>query len=134
MTGQQDIIEFLVQIPGHARCHVDSGFACVKKAYRRSDVETMGELAAVVDGSISANAAVRYPAWCWRNWKSFLGEHFNALPGIRKYQYFRMSSADPGVVMAKTCSDGEETSLCLLKNPGFLFTNTDRPVQLFAPG
>ncbi|KAH3890599.1 hypothetical protein DPMN_014684 [Dreissena polymorpha] len=43
----------------------------------------MGELAAVVDGSISANAAVRYPAWCWRNWKSFLGEHFNALPGIR---------------------------------------------------
>ncbi|KAH3806823.1 hypothetical protein DPMN_135151 [Dreissena polymorpha] len=45
-----------------------------------------------------------------------------------------MSSADPGVVMAKTCSDGEETSLCLLKNPGFLFTNTDRPVQLLAPG
>ncbi|KAH3898420.1 hypothetical protein DPMN_022650 [Dreissena polymorpha] len=36
-----------------------------------------------------------------------------------------MSSADPGVVMARTCSDGEETSLCLLKNPGFLFTNTD---------
>ncbi|KAH3729918.1 hypothetical protein DPMN_055896 [Dreissena polymorpha] len=36
--------------------------------------------------------------------------------------------------MAKTCSDGEETCLCLLKNPGFLFTNTDRPVQLLAPG
>ncbi|KAH3734345.1 hypothetical protein DPMN_040784 [Dreissena polymorpha] len=39
-----------------------------------------------------------------------------------------MSSVYPGVVMAKTCSDGEETSLCLLKNPGSLFTNTDRPV------
>ncbi|KAH3853894.1 hypothetical protein DPMN_096429 [Dreissena polymorpha] len=55
------------------------GFACVKKAYRRSDVETMDELANVVDGSSSTNAA----AWCWRNWKSFIGEHFNALPGIR---------------------------------------------------
>ncbi|KAH3786091.1 hypothetical protein DPMN_164192 [Dreissena polymorpha] len=56
-----DTIEFLMQIPGHARCHVDSGFACVKKAYRRN------ELAAVVDGSSSTNAAVRYPAWSWRN-------------------------------------------------------------------
>ncbi|KAH3808983.1 hypothetical protein DPMN_137345 [Dreissena polymorpha] len=36
--------------------------------------------------------------------------------------------------MANTCIDGEETSLCLLKNTGFLFTNTDRPVQLLAPG
>ncbi|KAH3891160.1 hypothetical protein DPMN_015249 [Dreissena polymorpha] len=45
-----------------------------------------------------------------------------------------MSSAYPGVVMAKTCSDGEKTSLCLLKNPVFLFTNTDRSVKLLAPG
>ncbi|KAH3814112.1 hypothetical protein DPMN_142601 [Dreissena polymorpha] len=42
-----------------------------------------------------------------------------------------MSSADPGVVMAKTCSDGEEAFSCLLC---FLFTNTVRPVQLLAPG
>ncbi|KAH3712562.1 hypothetical protein DPMN_072312 [Dreissena polymorpha] len=41
-----------------------------------------------------------------------------------------MSSADPGVVMAKTSSDGEETSLCLLC---LLFTNTDRSVQLLTP-
>ncbi|KAH3786105.1 hypothetical protein DPMN_164207 [Dreissena polymorpha] len=40
-----------------------------------------------------------------------------------------MSSDYPNVVMAKTCSDGEETCLCLLKNPCFLFTNTDRQVQ-----
>ncbi|KAH3898419.1 hypothetical protein DPMN_022649 [Dreissena polymorpha] len=43
----------------------------------------MDELAAVVDESSSTYAAVRYPAWCWRNWKSFIGEHFNALHGIR---------------------------------------------------
>ncbi|KAH3718280.1 hypothetical protein DPMN_061082, partial [Dreissena polymorpha] len=37
----------------------------------------------------------------------------------RKYVYFRMSSATPGVVMVKTCSEGEETSFCLLKNECF---------------
>ncbi|KAH3694378.1 hypothetical protein DPMN_081818 [Dreissena polymorpha] len=42
----------------------------------------MDELAAVVEGSSSTYAAVRYPVWCWRKWKSFIGEHFNALPGI----------------------------------------------------
>ncbi|KAH3786954.1 hypothetical protein DPMN_165072 [Dreissena polymorpha] len=45
-----------------------------------------------------------------------------------------MLSANPGAVMAKTCSSREETSLCLLKNSGFLFTNTNRPVLLLAPG
>ncbi|KAH3813389.1 hypothetical protein DPMN_141845 [Dreissena polymorpha] len=64
-------------------------------------------------------------AWSWRKWKSFIDEHFNALPGIRKYLYFPMS-ATPGVVMVKTCSNGEETSFCLLKNECFHFTNTDR--------
>ncbi|KAH3804626.1 hypothetical protein DPMN_132915, partial [Dreissena polymorpha] len=89
---------------------------------------------AVVDGSNSTNVAVRYPAWSWRNWKSLIDEHFNALPGIRKYQYFRMSSATHGVVMVKTSSDGEETSFCLLKNKFFRFTNTDRQVPILAAG
>ncbi|KAH3728734.1 hypothetical protein DPMN_054695 [Dreissena polymorpha] len=49
----------------------------------------------------------------------------------RKYLYFPMS-ATPGVVMVKTCSDGEETSFCLLKNECFRFTNTDRLVPILA--
>ncbi|KAH3784695.1 hypothetical protein DPMN_162659 [Dreissena polymorpha] len=45
-----------------------------------------------------------------------------------------MSSATHGVVMVKTCSDGEETSFCLLKNECFHLTNTDRLVPTLAAG
>ncbi|KAH3769052.1 hypothetical protein DPMN_170299 [Dreissena polymorpha] len=36
--------------------------------------------------------------------------------------------------MVNACSDGEETSFCLLKNECFRFTNTDRPVPILAAG
>ncbi|KAH3796610.1 hypothetical protein DPMN_150179 [Dreissena polymorpha] len=41
MTGRHDVIEYHMQIPGHARCLVDSGFGHLKKLYRRSNIETM---------------------------------------------------------------------------------------------
>ena len=34
MTGRHDVIEYHMQIPGHARCLVDSGFGNLKKLYR----------------------------------------------------------------------------------------------------
>lgn len=34
MTGRNDSIEYLMQVPGHARCLVDGGFGHLKKLYR----------------------------------------------------------------------------------------------------
>lgn len=39
MTKQHNIIEFKIQIPGHAPCLVDGGFALLKKLYRRCDCD-----------------------------------------------------------------------------------------------
>lgn len=83
MTGRHDSIEYLMQIPGHARCLVDSGFASLKKLYRRSDCDTIGQLEDVVEKSSATNSAVRYPAWRWFNWKAFLEPVIKAVPGIR---------------------------------------------------
>lgn len=68
---------------GHARCHVDAGFASIKKLYRRTDCETIGQLEEVINRSCMANLAVRYPQWQWRNWKVFLGATFKPLKNIR---------------------------------------------------
>lgn len=134
MTGQSSNIEFLMQLPGHARCHVDAGFASVKKLYRRTDCETIGQLEDVVNRSSSSNLAVRYPNWKWRNWKLFLEGTFKPLKSIRKYQYFRFSSDEPGVVTVKTNRDGNEEKMCILKDPRFRFVSWDRPAELQPPG
>lgn len=69
--------------PGHARCHVDAGFANIKKLYRRSDCETIGQLEDIVNKSSMANLAVRYLHWSWRDWKQFLDGVFKPLKNIR---------------------------------------------------
>ena len=83
LTGRHQEIEYLMQIPGHARCLVDGGFAHLKQRYRKSDCDTLDQLQQVVDVSSSTNEAVRYPAWTWRNWKSFLSAKFRPVRGVR---------------------------------------------------
>jgi len=83
MTGRHGVIEYMMQVPGRARCLVDSGFASKKKLYRRFDCDALDQLEAVVDKSSATNVAVRYPAWQWRNWREFLEPCVRALTGIR---------------------------------------------------
>ncbi|XP_052797705.1 uncharacterized protein LOC128229867 [Mya arenaria] len=134
MTEQHSTIEYLMQIPGHAKCLVDSGFGNVKRLYRRTDCESLDQLEDVVNKSSYSNTAVRYPAWSWRNWKGFLGDHFKALNGIRKYQYFRFSSTEPGVVVVRTSRDAEEDTLNVLKDPAFRFETQAQPDVVQAAG
>ncbi|KAH3714844.1 hypothetical protein DPMN_057546 [Dreissena polymorpha] len=68
---------------GHARSHVDSGFAAIKKRFRRCDVSTLAHLSDVVNDSSNSNASVQYPQWQWEDWRAFLKPKFRALPGIR---------------------------------------------------
>lgn len=60
MTKQHNRIELKMQIPGHARCLIDGGFALLKKLYRRCDSDSIGQLEDVVNRSSTTNTAVRY--------------------------------------------------------------------------
>ncbi|XP_052820507.1 uncharacterized protein LOC128246360 [Mya arenaria] len=130
MTGQHSTIEYLMQIIGHAKCLVDSGFGNAKRLYRRTDCESLDQLEDVVNKFSYSNTAVRYPAWSWRNLKGFLGDHFKALNGIRKYQYFRFSSTEP----VRTSRDAEEDTQNVLKDPAFRFETQARPDVVQAAG
>jgi len=72
-----------IYLTGHGRCLVDSGFAHIKIKYRKNDVETLPELAALVNSSSKTNRAVCYPEWPWRRWKPFLERVFKPVVGIR---------------------------------------------------
>ena len=41
MTGQHSEIEYHMQVPGHARCLVDSGFGNIKTLYRYDMQQTI---------------------------------------------------------------------------------------------
>jgi len=83
MTGRHDVIEYMMLVPGHARCLVDSGFASLKKLFRRFDCDALDQLETVVNKSSATNVAVRYQAWQWRDWRTFLEPCVRAITGIR---------------------------------------------------
>ena len=62
MIGQRDKIEYLMQIPCHARCLVDRGFVSLEHTYHRSGCDSIDDLQHVINKSSSTNVAVRYPA------------------------------------------------------------------------
>ncbi|VDI03217.1 Hypothetical predicted protein [Mytilus galloprovincialis] len=107
MAKLHSTIYYMMQIPGHARCLIDAGFAHSKRLYRRSDVDLLQDIAEIVDKSTASNKAVVMKKenneleWEWRDWKTFFACHFKPLKGIRQYQQFRFSSDHPGCVFVK---------------------------------
>ena len=87
---------------------VDSGFAHIKKLYRRSDVDCLDQMCDVVNKSSTSNVAVSFlnkdgeQNWEWADWKAFLSARFKPVPNIRKYHHFRFSKEEPGCVFVKT--------------------------------
>jgi len=114
MSGLSDNIELSFMRVGHTRCSVDGYFGLLKQRYRSSNVDTMDDVSSVIESSCEANSSVPF-TWQWRMWDEFFAEFFRPIEGIRKYQHFRMSSAEPGIVHARDGCFDAEVSLQLLK-------------------
>ena len=97
ILGLNDEIELDFMRVGHTRCFVDAGFGLLKQEYRKSDVDTVAQLASVMNNSASINEAICFD-WDWRAWDSFLKDHFKPVKNITFYQKFRFSATQPGVV------------------------------------
>ena len=68
---------------GHTRCFVDGGFGFIKQRYRKSDVDTVAQLATVVDESVTFNKAKLF-SWNWHEWDAYLAKFFNPVKNITK--------------------------------------------------
>ncbi|XP_056000513.1 uncharacterized protein LOC130048183 [Ostrea edulis] len=136
LVGLHRNISFMLQIPGHTRCLVDAGFGQIKKLYRRTDCDTKGDIARVIELSSKSNKAVCFSddAWVCRNWKEYLSVRFKAIKGIQQYQQFRFSAEAPGHVFVKRRADSEETRVLLLMNGAPFSSVNDVPAQLIPGG
>ncbi|KAK3082426.1 hypothetical protein FSP39_014609 [Pinctada imbricata] len=114
MTGRHREITLNMQVPGHTKCLVDAGFSYVRKLYRRKDNDNIRDLKETVEKSSSGNKVVEVnDSIPWQDWKTFLGDKFKALKGIRKFHHFRFSALHPGIVFCKTKPNDEETAVSL---------------------
>ncbi|KAH3834847.1 hypothetical protein DPMN_108180 [Dreissena polymorpha] len=99
-----------------------------------TDVETLAEMADVVEQSSVTNTAITYPLWPWSDWKFFIEPRLKAVQGIRKFQYFRFDSDAPGIVFFRERRDTEEISVKLINNNAVDFAHNERPSVLSPAG
>lgn len=120
----------------HFRCLVDSGFAHIRKLFRRSDVDCLGQFHTLINKSAATNEAVPFQsgAWKWINWKDFLSSQFRAVKGIRRFHHFRVTADDPWTVYLKERIDGEEKPMSMRKRGATPFDATELPEEIIPPG
>ena len=58
LTGKHFKINLHMQVPYHGKSLVDAGFAYIKKLYRRSEINSLDQLASVVSKSAAFNEVV----------------------------------------------------------------------------
>ena len=113
-------------LSGHTKFSPDRFFGLFKKAYCRSSVSTITEVAAVVDRSTTTgqnrHQLVRSPDVStlvnFYKWSAHLNHFFKPIPNITTYHNFRVNSSQPGTVFLRTYSDSDVTQ-CTILQAGF---------------
>ena len=114
IVGLNSEIELSFMRVGHTRCFVDGGFGLLKQRYRKSDVDTVQQLADATEESAAFNKAVQF-TWQWREWDAFLAESFVPLKNVTRYQRFRFLSSELGKVRASQSTSLEDKCVTILK-------------------
>ncbi|XP_051985316.1 uncharacterized protein LOC127645673 [Xyrauchen texanus] len=147
-----DKIEIHFLIAGHTKFSPDCGFGLIKQAYMKTRVNTLADIAEVVENSSpvshlnipqlvgTAEGKVLVQTF---DWQQHLTRHFRRLPQIKSYQHFSFEAKRPGVVLAKVtvmhnlsnisyCADGADLppvdGLPVLAPPGL---KIDRQTYLY---
>ena len=90
LTGKHFKINLHMQVPYHGKSLVDAGFAYIKKLYRRSEIDSLDQLASVVRKSAASNEVVVFggDGGEWLDWKTITTNNFMPFKAIRKCRHF----------------------------------------------
>ncbi|KAH9104982.1 hypothetical protein LEN26_014889 [Aphanomyces euteiches] len=85
---------------GHTKNACDRGFGHTRKKFLKTDCWTFDHIVDVVQNSSSSNTCISLEneELLFKDYKTIVDELFSNLQGIQKYQKFRMSNSEPGVV------------------------------------
>lgn len=143
MMGLNKSITYSFLVVGHTKFTPDSCFGLLKQRFRRTHVQSLDDIAKVVDESayvnhvrLAGNEAgnVFVPTF---DWPSFFVPKMKKVVGIKKYQQFVMLDSSPGTVLCKEYSDSHGTctsrSVNVLKEE-WIPTPTEMPDNVVPSG
>ncbi|KAK3737672.1 hypothetical protein RRG08_066359 [Elysia crispata] len=114
LTGRHTKITLSFLIAGHTKFSCDWCFGLLKRKFKRTRVDSLGDMEDVVKDSARGNIAqlcgnergeVFVPTY---DWKAYLPSFFKKVVGIKKFHHFIFSKESQGNVILKEASDSEE--------------------------
>ena len=118
-------IQISFMIPGHTKFAPDRFFGVFKKKFRMSNVQTMLDMARVVQSS--TDQAVNIPQLIVDpttqeqlvhvyKWSQFLYQFFKNIPHILSYQVFEVSSSNPGTFLLQKNSSSVKEEISIVRH------------------
>ena len=122
-SGLHNEIELSFMIVGHTKFSPDWAFGLFKRAFKRTKVSCLNDIARVCEASAYVNFAqlvgtqdgsVIVPMY---DWSGFFQPFFKADPfsGLKKLYHLRFTSENVGVCFVRETSDGTERKLYVLR-------------------
>lgn len=98
-TGFLQEVNYKFYVKGHTKNACDRGFGVIKKKFNRENSWVFGHILDHVNSSATNEAfAIDGDQNPFRNYKTKLRMIYKDVTAIKKFQLFRMTSANPGVV------------------------------------
>ena len=139
-TGLNESCELSFMIPGHTKFSPDRFFGMIKRKYRRTKVDSLAQIAEVVNSSTLEGRNTAYvighdttSPFTFYNWSEFLQVYFTVVPNITTYHHFHFSHTSPGVVFVREFANSKEEMKTILK-PGHTIPKDTLPSTLSPTG
>ena len=122
MASLNETITLSFMVVGHTKFTPDSCFGLIKQRFRRTHVQCLSDIAAVVSESAIVNEVrlvrteageVFVPTY---NWISFFAPHFKKVSQIKQFHQFHIRSSSPGTIECREFSDTSTITVSLLKD------------------
>ena len=113
MVGLSKSITLSFMVAGHTKFSPDRSFGLLKKEFRRTAVDTLGDIVRVVERSATTNSAEvigwedGVPLIPTFNWTNFFAGRMLKIPGIKGYQHFHFGGDVDGKVECRVSWDSE---------------------------
>ncbi len=127
VTGLSATCELSFMISGHTKFSPDRFFGMIKRKYRRTKVDSLSQLAEMVNSSTLGQKNIAYvighddtKPFTYYNWTEFLQPHFSVVTNITSYHHFRYTKSSPGSVFVREFSDNPEKEIKFLKSGHYL--------------
>ena len=122
-SGRHKSVQLSFMLAGHTKFAPDRHFGLIKKAYRKTRVDTIASIKCVVESSscgankaqlVRDNGHIQVPFYDWTN---FLKDYYKSIPPITKYHVFSVKDDHPYNIILQEQSRAERESLTLVSAP-----------------